>query len=55
MNSNQRIHTILHELGHALGIDEMFEYDNNVMVQGSNSITKLGPADIGVYREILVI
>ena len=52
MNSNQRIHTILHELGHALGIDEMFEYDNNVMVQGLNSITKLGPADIGVYREI---
>ena len=44
--------TILHEIGHSLGITEMnFESEINVMKQGIKSITKLGPYDIGVYRK----
>lgn len=53
MSRNERIKTILHELGHVLGLDEFTgkEESNNVMCQGLMQLTKLGPADIGAYRE----
>ncbi len=52
MTTEQRIKTILHELGHVLGLDEFTDLEDsiNVMVQGIRAQTKLGPADIGVYR-----
>ena len=52
MSAEQRIKTILHELGHVLGLDEFTNSEDsiNVMVQGIRAQTKLGPADIGVYR-----
>ena len=48
----ERIHTILHEFGHVLGLGEFTSYEssNNVMHQGCLSLTHLGPADIGAYR-----
>ena len=48
----ERIHTILHEFGHVLGLGEFTNYEssNNVMHQGCLSLTHLGPADIGAYR-----
>ena len=48
----QRCHTILHEFGHALKLDEFtnLEAKNNVMLQGKLNYMKLGPADIAVYR-----
>lgn len=46
------IKTVLHELGHSLGLNEFtyLESTDNVMHQGKRKLTKLGPADIGVYR-----
>ena len=53
MTSNERIHTILHEFGHVLGITEFTGLEDptiNVMHQGRLNITRLGRADIAVYR-----
>jgi len=49
---NEQIHTCLHELGHVLKLNEFtnVESNSNVMHQGRLSLTKLGPADIAVYR-----
>lgn len=53
MTEAQRTKTSLHEIGHALGLDEFTDLEStrNVMHQGIRSTTKLGPADIGVYRK----
>ena len=64
--TEEKYKTLMHELGHALGIDEMnpvttiytdgnenivdFESYSNVMVQGTRSLTELGPCDKSVYR-----
>ena len=53
MTYNQRIKTVLHEFGHVLGLDEFTDLEDqnvNVMHQGIRDITRLGPADIAVYR-----
>jgi hypothetical protein len=60
MTSQQRFKTMMHELGHALGINEMNTSGNskissnesnlNVMVQGIRATTQIGPCDRNVYR-----
>ncbi len=59
MTEDQRIKTLLHELGHVLGMNEFnssgnddiiySENSNNVMVQGVRSLTDLGPCDKYMY------
>lgn len=59
MTEDQRIKTLLHELGHVLGMNEFnssgnddiiySESSNNVMVQGVRSLTDLGPCDKYMY------
>ena len=46
------IKTVIHEFGHALGLNEFtnLEGTNNAMHQGRISYTHLGNADIAVYR-----
>lgn len=53
MSTDERIKTILHEFGHVLGLTEFTNLEslNNVMHQGIRELRRLGPADIGVYRE----
>ena len=61
MTTSQRYKTMMHELGHALGLDEMntsgnsnisvSESLNNVMRQGKRSLNELGPCDKKVYYE----
>jgi len=53
MSATERQKTIMHELGHALGLNEFTGYETtiNVMVQGIRSMTNIGPADIGIYRQ----
>jgi hypothetical protein len=66
MTSQERFKTLMHELGHALGIDEMnpattsnpygnenisvTESSLNVMVQGKRALTEIGPCDRNVLR-----
>ena len=51
MKKMERVKTIMHELGHILGLDEFTgkEDDINIMVQGRKSYTAFGPADLAVY------
>lgn len=59
MTEEQRIKTLLHELGHVLGMNEFnssgnddiinSESTSNVMVQGIRSLTDLGPCDKYMY------
>ncbi|MDD2518274.1 MAG: hypothetical protein PHI05_01625 [Bacilli bacterium] len=51
MNSYQRTYTILHEFGHALGLDERNVVGHNtVMRQGNYSQTNIGSHDIATYN-----
>ena len=52
MTKFERIKTIIHELGHILGLNEFtgLEEDINVMVQGKREFKQFGPADILVYN-----
>lgn len=57
MVMSERLKTVMHEFGHTLGMAEFSGWDycesyDNVMVQGIRSISKLGPADIAVYRKL---
>lgn len=56
MTMSEKMKAVMHEFGHLLGFNEFngpgySEANNNVMVQGVKGLSKLGPADIAVYRK----
>jgi len=53
MSATQRQKTIMHELGHCMGLYDFTATESldNIMVQGIRSLTQFGPADLGVYRQ----
>ena len=51
----ERNKVMMHELGHALGLDEFpdnIESEANVMVQGRRYMYRLGPTDIAAYNHL---
>ena len=55
-SDDEIIKTVLHELGHSLGISMdnfiLSEDEVNVMIQGKRNLTNLGPCDILVYQNL---
>lgn len=57
MTYSELLKSTMHEFGHTLGFNEfctgsVCEAENNIMVQGIRELSKLGPADIYVYRHL---
>lgn len=50
MNSNERLKTVTHEFGHALGLDHTWG-DDDIMQQGKLEITSLSQTDKDSYDE----
>ena len=52
-NDGLHLKTIMHELGHALKLNDFpkeIENSSNIMIKGPKEYVRLGPADIGAYR-----